>query len=94
MIVKKKKKKNDKKMLNLFCMPFYQADWDVGELAWPCQHGRPCDCTGGEGPGCSTDLVMSPNVTQHAQQRGVGGRLMEAPACLPACLQAMCIKAH
>lgn len=36
-----------------------------------CQHGWQCEHTEWEGPGCSTDLVMSPNIIrqQHTQRR-------------------------
>lgn len=46
---------------------------------WLCQHGRLCECTEGEGPGCSTDLVMSPSIIQH-WERWEGERLWEAPS--------------
>lgn len=36
-----------------------------------CPHGRQCECREGE-TGCSTDLVMSPNIIQHSQRREGG----------------------
>lgn len=50
-------------------------------MRWLWQHGRLCESTEGDGPGCSTDLVMSPNVIQHTQRKE-GKRLREA-SCRP-----------
>lgn len=54
-----------------------------------CQHGRQCDRTERERPGCSTDLVMSPNIIQQRHTRRREGEcLWEAP-CRGPC-SAMC----
>lgn len=71
-----------------FCSWCYNTDLSsslcscvIVVMRWLCQHGRLCESTEGDGPGCSTDLVMSPNVIQHTQRKE-GKRLREA-SCRP-----------
>lgn len=71
-----------------FCSWCYNTDLSgslcscvIVVMRWLWQHGRLCERTEGDGPGCSTDLVMSPNVIQHSQRKE-GKRLREA-SCRP-----------
>lgn len=43
----------------------------AGHVVRLCPHGRQCECREGE-TGCSTDLVMSPNIIQHSKRREGG----------------------